>query len=142
MGLGVTSSWWPDRIEPSCENESCDDRDAFDGKERRLGGGVGRGETVEKKSSVKDRPEELAGGAGDGAKGVAKKELVLDDGVTSEPADANETCASSGVSTDDTLSERDEMELFDGTERRLGGGVGRGNGAEKKSAVKERLLEV
>ena len=73
---------------------------------------------------------------------MEKKELVFDGGVTSEPTDANNTCASSGVSTEDTLSVRDDIELFDGTERRLGGGVGRENGAEKKSAVRERLFEI
>lgn len=103
---------------------------------------MGRGETAEKKSSVKERPEELAGGAGEGADGVEKKEFVLDGGAIREPVDANETCASSGVSTEDTLSVRDEIELFEGTERRLGGGVGRAKEAEKKSAVKERLFEL
>jgi hypothetical protein len=126
---------------PSYMWEATEESDAFEGTERRLCGGVGRGDTAAKKSSVRERPDELAGGGG-GVALVAKNESVLDGGVTREDSDASETCASSGVSTEDTLSVRDDMELFERTERRLGAGVGRENGAEKKSVVRERVLEL
>jgi hypothetical protein len=88
--------------------DACERIDELDGMERSEGGGVGRGGDTAKKSAVSERK----GGGGGVVARLAKNTSVLDlDSTGSCGGGTTATWKSSGVSTEDSLSVREESEL-------------------------------